>query len=171
MTAMQQLINEIVEHLTYDDDLTEDSRIALETIRLRCLGKLEMEKQQIIEAAERWKGTDFAEKYYAETYGSKGSDEHIVDTNEMIQDKEKIKTAKDNSKIGIRWKEYQDWLNEVPELSDEEIEKELFDLLYDFEYEEIPNSALYKFDYDGCAKALTKWYREQLKVINDKTNG
>jgi len=47
---MQQLINEIVEHLTYDDDLTEDSRIALETIRLRCLGKLEMEKQQIIDA-------------------------------------------------------------------------------------------------------------------------
>ena len=35
----------------------------------------EMEKQQIIDAAERWKGTDFAEKYYAETYGSKGSDE------------------------------------------------------------------------------------------------
>ncbi|CAB4144395.1 hypothetical protein UFOVP462_34 [uncultured Caudovirales phage] len=88
---------------------------------------------------------------------------HHVGTNEMIQDKEKIKTAKDNSKIGIIWKEYQDWLNEVPEISDEEIEKELFDLLYDFEYEEIPNSALYKFDYDGCAKALTKWYREQLK--------
>ena len=35
---------------------------------------LTQEKQQIIEAAERWKGTDFAEKYYAETYGSKGSD-------------------------------------------------------------------------------------------------
>lgn len=52
------------------------------------------------------------------------------------------------------------------EISDEEIEKELFDLLYDFEYEEIPNSALYKFDYDGCAKALTKWYREQLKQKN-----
>ena len=34
----------------------------------------EIEKQQIIDAAERWKGTDFAKKYYAETYGSKGSD-------------------------------------------------------------------------------------------------
>ena len=33
-----------------------------------------MEKQQIIDAAERWKGTDFAKKYYAETYRSKGSD-------------------------------------------------------------------------------------------------
>ena len=35
----------------------------------------QMEKEQIIDAAERWKGTDFAEKYYAETYGSKKSDE------------------------------------------------------------------------------------------------
>ena len=49
------------------------------------------------------------------------------------------------------------------EISDEEIEKEIVDLLYEFEYEEIPNSALYKFDYENCAKALTKWYREQLK--------
>jgi hypothetical protein len=49
-TAMQELIDEIVEHLTYDDDLTEDSRITLETIRLRCLGKLATEKQQIIDS-------------------------------------------------------------------------------------------------------------------------
>jgi hypothetical protein len=79
-TAMQQLINEIVEHLTYDDDLTEDSRIALETIRLRCLGKLEMEKQQIIDAnydGQRLHAKsvtnlmlqDNAESYYNETYG------------------------------------------------------------------------------------------------------
>ena len=27
-----------------------------------------MEKEQIIEAATRWKGTDFAEQYYNETY-------------------------------------------------------------------------------------------------------
>ena len=27
-----------------------------------------MEKQQIIDAAERWKGTNFAEQYYNETY-------------------------------------------------------------------------------------------------------
>lgn len=49
-TAMQQLIDEIVEHLTYDDDLSEDSRITLETIRLRCLGKLLIEKEQIMNA-------------------------------------------------------------------------------------------------------------------------
>lgn len=28
-----------------------------------------MHKQEIIEAATRWKGTDFAEQYYNETYG------------------------------------------------------------------------------------------------------
>jgi len=28
----------------------------------------EMHKQEIIDAAERWKGTDFAEKYYNETF-------------------------------------------------------------------------------------------------------
>jgi hypothetical protein len=34
----------------------------------------EMHKQEILNAAERWKGTDFAERYYEETFGSKGSD-------------------------------------------------------------------------------------------------
>ena len=29
----------------------------------------QMHKQEIIDAAERWKGTDFAERYYNETYG------------------------------------------------------------------------------------------------------
>ena len=28
----------------------------------------QMEREQIIEAAERWKGTNFAEQYYNETY-------------------------------------------------------------------------------------------------------
>ncbi len=28
----------------------------------------QMEKEQIIDAAERWKGTNFAEQYYNETY-------------------------------------------------------------------------------------------------------
>ena len=35
----------------------------------------EMHKQEIIDAAERWKGTDFAERYYQETFVSKGSNE------------------------------------------------------------------------------------------------
>ena len=58
-----------------------------------------MEKQQIIDAAERWKGTKFAEQYYNETYGGN----HIVDTNEMIDH------------IGDA--------NEMVEISDEEIEQ------------------------------------------------
>jgi hypothetical protein len=36
----------------------------------KCLAEAKaMEKEQIMEAAERWKGTDFAELYYNETYG------------------------------------------------------------------------------------------------------
>ena len=46
----------------------------------------EMHKQEIIDAAERWKGTDFAERYYQETFVSKGSDEHIVDISKMVDD-------------------------------------------------------------------------------------
>ena len=86
-TAMQQLINEIVEHLTYDDDLSDDSRMTLETIRLRCLGKLSMEKEQIIEAFDEGKSDGYktarewdemvifsnSEQYFNETYG--GDDE------------------------------------------------------------------------------------------------
>jgi hypothetical protein len=49
-TAMWDLINEIVEHLTYDDDLTEDTRSCLEKIRIKCISKLEKEQIQIVEA-------------------------------------------------------------------------------------------------------------------------
>jgi len=45
----------------------------------------EMHKQEIIDAAERWKGTDFAERYYQEIFGSEGSIEHIVEPTEMIE--------------------------------------------------------------------------------------
>jgi hypothetical protein len=46
---IQELIDEIVEHLTYDDKLSEDSRITYETIRLKCLGKLKKEEAQMKE--------------------------------------------------------------------------------------------------------------------------
>ena len=77
-TAMQELIDEIVEHLTYDDDLSEESRITYETIRLRCLGKLSIEKEQMMDAYKEGcfdnildESTDKirAEQYYNETYG------------------------------------------------------------------------------------------------------
>jgi hypothetical protein len=74
-TAMQELIDEIVEHLTYDDDLSEDSRITLETIRLRCLNKLTKEKEQIINTfkdAQVLHAMDDqmrGEQYYKKIYG------------------------------------------------------------------------------------------------------
>lgn len=56
---------------------------------------IKMEEQQIIKAAARGyligednlpleDAKDFGLDYYNSTYGSKGSDEHIVDTNEMV---------------------------------------------------------------------------------------
>jgi hypothetical protein len=74
-TVIQELIDEIVEHLTYDDDLTDESRTTLETIRLRCLGKLSKEKEQIINTfkdAQVFKimnDETRAEQYYHKTYG------------------------------------------------------------------------------------------------------
>jgi hypothetical protein len=80
-TAMQQLIDEIVEHLTYDDDLSDDSRTTLETIRLRCLGKLAIEKEQMDKVSEDWfvegcshmndnkRIYESFEQYYGKTYG------------------------------------------------------------------------------------------------------
>ena len=71
-TAMQELINEIVEHLTYDDNLSDDSRMTLETIRLRCLGKLTKEMEQIMDAYKYGNQSDVyfkPEQYYIETYG------------------------------------------------------------------------------------------------------
>ena len=74
-TAMHQLIDEIVEHLTYDDDLTVESRNTLEAIRLRCLNKLTKEKDQIIntfkdaQALHAMDNQTRGEQYYNETYG------------------------------------------------------------------------------------------------------
>jgi predicted DNA-binding ribbon-helix-helix protein len=73
-TVIQELIDEIVEHLTYDDDLTEESRNALETIRLRCLNKLIKEKDQIIntfkdaQALHAMDDQMRGEQYYNETF-------------------------------------------------------------------------------------------------------
>jgi hypothetical protein len=63
MTALQELIEWMREQskvIPFNQEDCYDKAVAL----------LTKEKQQIIDAAERWKGTDFAEKYYNETYGS-----------------------------------------------------------------------------------------------------
>ena len=70
--------------------------------------------------------------WYAETFVSKGSDATSTQT------------------TSDKWKEYQDWLNEPPEISDEEIEKEIKSRY------ETPH---YNSGFMDCAK----WYREQLK--------
>jgi hypothetical protein len=80
------------------------------------------------------------EQYYQETFVSKGSGDHIVDTNEMIS----------TSTISDKWKEYQDWLNEVPEISNEEIRNKSIELFRPISYQE-------------CFEEGAKWYREQLK--------
>jgi len=57
-----------------------------------------LEKQQIIDAYQSGDGDAynleqteiFAKQYYNETYGSKGSDDHIVDTNEMVSSQTEI---------------------------------------------------------------------------------
>ena len=82
----------------------------------------EMEKQQIEDAHiegqrvfdkhphTQWTN-DQAEQYYNETYGSKGSDDHIVDTNEMVSSQTEISDeeiekfaeefANDYAKVGV----------------------------------------------------------------------
>jgi hypothetical protein len=104
-----------------------------------------LEKQQIIDAFYQCGRDNFehikvinrsATEYYNETYGSKGSDEHIVDTNEMISSQ--------------------------TEISDEmsKIEKALYHAWSDYEYQE---GNLYSTTFrDGWLMAI-KWYREQLK--------
>lgn len=77
---MQTAMKEHIQWL-YDNQL--ELNIPIEAIE-DAENRLEMEKQQIIDAAERWKGTDFAEKYYAETYGSKGSDDRTMEEIEKL---------------------------------------------------------------------------------------
>jgi len=112
---------------------------------------LEMEKQQIIDAAERWKGTDFAEKYYAETYGSKGNDEtkegYICPATKVQCDDECCVSAKDchiQSSVGVLSDSSQ------TEISDEEIENYLAE-------------AGHPLSYDNAFIDGAKWYKEQLK--------
>ena len=64
-TAIQELIDEVVEHLTYDGGLSEDNRVTYETIRLRLIGKLKKEKEQIADAF--YSGYDSSD-YYNQTY-------------------------------------------------------------------------------------------------------
>jgi hypothetical protein len=83
MTAVEMLAESLrIRHKEAYNDLYEDIESYYKKI----------EKQQIIDAAADHcyptcgMARVDAEKYYTSTYGSKGSDEHIVDTNEMVED-------------------------------------------------------------------------------------
>ena len=119
----------------------------------------EMHKQEIIDACIEFgnlNGVDIEdyEQYYQETFVSKGSDDHISDVSKMVELPQQEKTLSD------KWKEYQDWLNEIPEISDEEIKNGGENAWSDYEYQE---GNLYSTTFrDGWLMAI-KWYKEQLK--------
>ena len=139
----------------------------------------EMEKQQIIDAYNksfelRDKPYSTADKYYTSIYGSKGSDEHIVDTNEMIYPKTAFEILQPKLTIADTLEFREKHLPEIldameeyatysqTEISDEKIEIEG----WKYCYENKISSTNIVYWITAC-----KWYREQLKQINDKTNG
>ena len=69
----------------------------------------------------------------------------------------KVTNSTSSQTTSDKWKEYQDWLNEVSEISDEEIEKGAKEW-YEKEGPYKPSAiALKTWGY------AIKWYREQLK--------
>lgn len=123
----------------------------------------EMHKQEIIDAYYQCGRDNFehikvinrsATEYYQETFVSKGSDDHISDISKMVEFPQQEKTLSD------KWKEYQDWLNEIPEISDEEIEGAARTYTFD-EYQKVIHYETYDTYNDFVNGA--KWYREQLK--------
>ena len=131
----------------------------------------EMEKQQIIDAYQSGDGDAYnldatkkwGEQYYNETYGSKGSElEQIDQTNPVTRGSTAlVQTTSD------KWKEYQDWLNEVPEISsqteisDEEIKKQAN--IHGYEEHSFFTAATSNQKRLSWIAAC-KWYREQLKT-------
>ncbi len=80
MTAVEWLIHQYIKDGLFKKGVYEQAK--------------EMEKQQIIDAYNksfelRDKPYSTADKYYTSTYASKGSDDHIVDTNEMVSSQTK----------------------------------------------------------------------------------
>ena len=112
----------------------------------------EMHKQEMIHFANdfwNWaKGGDFdisdAEQYYQETFVSKGSGEVELPQQEISDEKT----------LSEKYQEYKDWLNEIPEISDEEIEKAA-----NYFYPLLGEQSKKALWINGC-----RWYREQLKT-------
>jgi hypothetical protein len=132
MTSIEWLIDQLIPEDQHEGimDIIEDAK--------------EMHKQEIIDAYKvdvdefPTQLSDRAEQYYQETFVSKGSDNHIVDTNEMV---------------------------ELPqqEISDEEIDNAVV-----IGYENVGDEKLFPnhTDKDIWMNGFyegAKWYREQLK--------
>ena len=60
----------------------------------------------------------------------------------------------DEKTLSEKYQEYKDWLNEIPEISDEEIEKSA-----NYFYPLLGEQSKKALWINGC-----KWYREQLKT-------
>jgi len=95
---------------------------------------------------------EYAEQYYQETFGSKESDAKDVVLGYISLDAQMLDSQLPQT-TSDKWKEYQDWLNEPPEISDEEIEK----AARDYDNGDIYGPPLVNFEQGAF------WYREQLK--------
>ena len=130
----------------------------------------EMHKQEIIDAHIEGQPlyscqSEKAEQYYQETFVSKGSDDHIVDTNEMIYPKTAFEILQPKLTIADTLEFREKHLPEIldameeyatssqTEISDEEIEKEA----RDYDNSVIYGPPLLHFEQGAF------WYREQLK--------
>jgi len=89
--------------------------------------------------------TTKSEQYYQEAFGSKD-----INGNEI-----KFQT------LSEKYQEYKDWLNEIPEISDEEIEKAVNE--YTEVYQCPSEISMCKHDVISAWNNGIKWYREQLK--------
>ena len=104
MTAVNYIFEQLEEQgLIFLTTKTNEMTISISAsdyLDIKRLAK-EMEKQQIIDAFDEGQEYEYqyhinnapkfySETYFTETYGSKGSDDHIVDTNKMISSQTEI---------------------------------------------------------------------------------
>ena len=145
----------------------------------------EMEKQQIKDAYNksfelRDKPYSTADKYYNETYGSKGSDNHIVDTNKMVgQVPDVRKMVDDDKETFLLWvrRNYERCKTGWIDLETGNKHRIEPDLVYEYyqlhptfsqteisdeEIENCVGDGMHDF-YKGGFIEGAKWYREQLK--------
>ena len=153
MTAVKWLDEQLQDTMYFVYGYTDGVRkvtIPLEDyMRLKQVA-LEMEKEQIKDAYKFGLSDEYvigSDKYYNETYGSKGSD--VTSSQTEISDE--IWLSIDGRKL---------MANKPIEISDEEIEKGAENAWSDYEYEE---GNLYSTTFKGGWKLAIKWYREQLK--------